>query len=155
MKHRIRIAAFIVEGDKVLLVKHVHPETKKEWWVPPGGKMEPEDKSLFDCAVRETWEETNLKVKPGNIAYIREFMDEEHNKLNLEIFVLIDSHQDQISMKNLESNMDDYQYVKDVRWMAREELEDVVIYPEIMRQDEFWQDAQTGFPAIKYLGRQD
>ena len=36
MKNRIRAAA-IIDNNKILLVKHVHPITGFEWWVPPGG----------------------------------------------------------------------------------------------------------------------
>lgn len=34
MKYRIRAAGIIELENKILLVKHVHPETKFEWWVP-------------------------------------------------------------------------------------------------------------------------
>jgi 8-oxo-dGTP pyrophosphatase MutT (NUDIX family) len=31
---------------------------KEVWWVPPGGGVETADTSVFDCARRETFEET-------------------------------------------------------------------------------------------------
>ena len=45
MKHRIRTAAIVVEGDSVLLVKHQGhgPEDGYVWWVPPGGGVSPHD----------------------------------------------------------------------------------------------------------------
>ena len=68
MKHRIRAAAIVVEGDSMLLVKHQGhgPEDGYVWWVPPGGGVEGEE-SLEECARRETLEETGLSVKLGNI----------------------------------------------------------------------------------------
>ena len=37
--------------------------------------MEVQDESIFDCAKREIFEETNLKVDIDQIIYIREFFD--------------------------------------------------------------------------------
>ena len=66
MKHRIRAAAIVVEGDSMLLVKHQGhgPEDGYMWWVPPGGGVEGEE-SLVECARRETLEETGLSVELG------------------------------------------------------------------------------------------
>ena len=58
MNHRIRVATIIINNQKILLVKHVHPETGYAWWVPPGGGLEDKDASIFDCAKREVFEET-------------------------------------------------------------------------------------------------
>lgn len=69
MQHRIRAAAIIINDNKILLVKHVHPETGHEWWVPPGGGVEEIDNSIFDCAKRETFEETNLKIDVSRLLY--------------------------------------------------------------------------------------
>lgn len=79
MKHRVRVAAIIVEDNNVLLVKHVSPETGYEWWVPPGGGMEKIDNSIFDCAKREVFEETDLKVDVSKVIYIREFIEKSNN----------------------------------------------------------------------------
>ena len=42
MKHRIRAAAIIVDGDSILLVKEEtnHPHDGRFWWIPPGGGVE-------------------------------------------------------------------------------------------------------------------
>lgn len=57
MNHRIRAAALIVKDDTILLVKHVHPVTKFEWWVPPGGKIEDTDMSIFEAVGLEVFPE--------------------------------------------------------------------------------------------------
>ena len=153
MKHRIRAAAIIMNGDKILLVKHVHPETGYGWWVPPGGGLEESDGSVFDCAKREAFEETNLKIEIFKILYLREFISEEFQSINLEIFTLADSFSGDVSIKNIEGHGLDEQYIKDAKWFSKEDLKDMVVFPEILK-NEFWSDRAAGFPAIKYLGRQ-
>ena len=84
MKHRIRVATIIINDNKILLVKHVHPETGYTWWVPPGGGIEEFDSSIFDCAKREAFEETNLTIENSRILYIRPVWPR-FNHLNLKL----------------------------------------------------------------------
>lgn len=154
MQHRIRAAAIIINGDKILLVKHVHPEEGREWWVPPGGGVEVIDDSIFDCAKRETFEETNLKVELTRLVYIREFPDKENQKLNIELFALADNFEGEISMKNIAGKGQDEHYIKDVAWLSKSEMQDIVVYPEIIK-DALWDDLAEGFPMVRYLGRQN
>ncbi len=153
MKHRIRVAVMIFQNNKILLVKHVHPDTGFEWWVPPGGGMEERDESIFDCAKREVFEETNLKVEIDKIIYIREFFDKEHNTLNIELFTLASSYEGAINLENLKGNGADEFFIKNVAWLLQEELKDLVVFPEILK-DTFWDDYKNGFPQTTYLGRQ-
>ena len=153
MKHRIRVAAIIMSGDKILLVKHVHPETGYGWWVPPGGGIEESDSSIFDCAKRETFEETNLKIKTSRILYIREFQDKEHQVLNIEFFMLADSFLGEIGLGNIKGKGPDERYIKEVKWLSKKDLKEIVVFPEILKND-FWPDRAAGFLNIKYLGRQ-
>ena len=90
VKHRIRAAAIIVDGDSILLVKEEtnHPQDGRFWWIPPGGGVEG-DESLEECARRETLEETGLSVDLGNIAYIRQFLEPGYH--HCEIFFLATS----------------------------------------------------------------
>jgi len=153
MEHRIRAAAIVVNGDKILLVKHVHPETGYEWWVPPGGGVEDIDDSIFDCAKRETLEETNLKIDTSKIIYIREFFDNENQKLNIEFFMLANNFDGDINLKNVKGNGPDEFFIKEIKWFTKAELQDIIIFPEILK-DIFWDDYKNKFPNTKYLGRQ-
>jgi len=150
MNHRIRVAAIIISNQKVLLVKHVHPETGYAWWVPPGGGLDDKDASIFDCAKREVFEETNLKVDVSRIIYIREFLGTD---INLEIFTLADNHQGEVGIKNIHGNGTDEDFIKDVAWFSKDELQDTVVFPEILK-DKLWDDYAINFPTTKYLGRQ-
>ncbi len=153
MKHRIRAAVIIVDNNKILLVKHVHPETGYEWWVPPGGGVEEKDNSVFDCAKRETFEETNLEIDTSQIVYIREFFDNENQKLNIELFMLANHYEGTISLENLKGNGPDEFFIKEVKWFTKEELQNITVFPEILK-DTFWNDYKKGFFQTRYLGRQ-
>lgn len=153
MQHRIRIAVIIINDNKILIVKHVHPETGYTWWVPPGGGIEEFDSSIFECAKREAFEETNLKIEASKILYIREFYSKETQILNMELFTLADSFHGEIGLENIEGKGPDELFIKGVSWFSKEELKDIIVFPEILR-DEFWDDYAAGFPNTKYLGRQ-
>lgn len=153
MRHRIRAAALLIDQGCILLVQHVHPVTGKTWWVPPGGGVEPRDGSIVECARREVFEETGLQVGLSRIAYIREFLDEENGVLNLEIFFATDHFQGELTIRHVQGSGPDVHYIRDVRWVAKNAMQEMTIYPEILK-DAFWEDAARGFPQTRYLGRQ-
>lgn len=154
MKHRIRTAALIRNDESILLVKHVHPKTQFTLWVPPGGKVEKEDKNIFAAAKREVWEETGLNVKVHEeIKYIREFFDEEDNTLNLEIFVPADLIDGDLTINNIYGRGRDENYIKSARWIKKEQAAKLAIFPELIKEETFWAEEET--KTTKYLGRQN
>ena len=153
MKHRIRAAALITQGDSILLVQHVHPQTGFECWVPPGGGVEVEDSSVFDCARREVFEESGLQVELGRVVYIREFIDQENQTRHLELFISSHSFAGDITICHIQGCGPDEHFIKDVRWVPRSELHNMVVYPEVLR-DVFWDDVANEFPETRYLGTQ-
>ena len=153
MNHRIRAAAIITQANKILLVQHIHPETKKEWWVPPGGGVESKDKTVFDCVKREVFEETGLQVVLAGVVYIREFIDLENNERNLELFINTAGFSGEPTMINVKGAGPDEHFIRDVKWISREDMADLVVYPEILKIG-FWKDLSEGFPITKYLGAQ-
>lgn len=152
MKHRIRAAALIVNRQRLLLVEHTHPFTGETWWVPPGGGVEPQDDSIFACAARETFEETGLAVALDRIVYIREFLDDEHATLNLELFVLGSTFSGELTTANIRGKGPDEDYIRSARWLHKDDLQTLTVYPEILK-DSFWDDLARGFPQTAYLGR--
>lgn len=153
MINRIRVAAIIVEEQKILLVRHSHPTTKFEWWVPPGGGLEEVDKDIHECAIRETWEETGYNIQTDEILYIREFVDLENSTYNLEIFLRGKILSGELSKKNIQGNGPDEHYIKEVCWLDRKEIQKSNVFPEILKEDEFWSNIKReGY--TKYLGRQ-
>lgn len=150
MKHRIRAAAIIIHDERILLVKHVHPTTGFTWWVPPGGGVEFVDTSVIDCVVREVFEETGLHVRVSDdVQFVREFFDGINETLNIELF--FDAHivSGEITTENIVGNGTDEDYIKEVKWFRIEELHDVIIFPNELREN-FGRDVKR-----VYRGRQD
>ena len=151
MKHRIRAAAIVVEGDSMLLVKHQGhgPEDGYVWWVPPGGGVEGEE-SLEECARRETLEETGLSVELGNIAYIREFIEPEYH--HCEIFFLATSYSGSVVTGENPGVgvLDTAHAIDDVRFVHRSEMLGMNITPDELKTT-FWGDLADGFQTTRYL----
>jgi hypothetical protein len=56
-------------------------------------------------------------------------------------------------MNNIKGRGPDELYIKQVEWLSKKEIQDITVYPEILK-DDFWNDYKQGFPSTKYLGRQ-
>ncbi len=156
MEHRIRSAAIIVEGDAILLVKHQHPRTGEIWWVPPGGGLE-HPESIYDCARRETYEETGLSVELGDITYVREFIDTEFHERPrhmIEVFIMATSHGGRVTIENVVTGDPDADYIKDARFLSRTEMDGLTVYPEVLKTNAFWEGLERGKITTTYLGMQ-
>lgn len=154
MKHRIRSAGFIVQDEKILLVKHCSPDARDDfWWVPPGGGVEASDDSIFACAAREIFEETGLTATLSRIAYVREFYDGKFDVRHCEFFLPVDSFSGTPSLDFLPPSSPDSDLVTELRWFTQSELAEITLYPEELR-DIFWADLAEGFPSVRYLGLQ-
>jgi 8-oxo-dGTP pyrophosphatase MutT (NUDIX family) len=62
MKKRIRASMVCTFDNKILVFKGIDPYSGKIYWFLPGGSIEPTEKP-YQCAERETLEETGYKVK--------------------------------------------------------------------------------------------
>jgi len=152
MKHRVRAAGLIIKDQYILLVLHRHPETGDELWIPPGGGLEEVDQTIFEAARREIFEETGLQVHPSRIAYFREFRETRTNTYHFEIYMPIYSYTGEITTENIPVNDHDYGIIKSVQWLHRSEIHDLVVWPDWIKEDWFWEDAKNGFPSIRYTG---
>ncbi|MEA5597471.1 NUDIX hydrolase [Rivularia sp. UHCC 0363] len=154
MQHRIRAAALITQGESILLVCHKTPQTGRLWWIPPGGKLESFDQTIFDCAQREVFEETGLLATCSRIAYIRECRDLQLGVQHLELFLVADAYSGELTLAHQPPTEPDTEMIQESRWISRSELPDLVVYPEILQQD-FWEDLAAGFPETRHLGSHD
>ncbi|MEF1290887.1 NUDIX domain-containing protein [Vibrio sp. M260118] len=126
MDHRIRAAGVLVKGDMILLVKV--RDFSGEYWIPPGGGMEPEDQSSRSCVVREFKEEAGLDVEVGELLCVREFLETQRQCYHAEFFYLVESFSGCPSLDNL-AGLNDEEYIQAVEWLPIADLADKRIYP--------------------------
>jgi len=152
MIHRIRAAGLIVEADRILLLRHRTPGTERDWWIPPGGGLMPEDAGVLDTARREIFEETGLSASVSRVAYVNEWRQASTGIHHMEFFVPVDGYSGEPSLHQIRHDEIEAQFIKEIRWIARSELADIHVYPVWLRTGWFWQDAGEGFPAMRYAG---
>ena len=151
MQHRVRAAVIILKEEKLLMVKHVNPESGDTWWIPPGGGIESQDNSILDCAIREVFEETGLQVTIGKLVYLREFIEPVPRIHHIELFFLAEDYSGDLTIENIKGNGPDEHWIQQLAWFGQDEIQAIKVYPELL-QDGFWDDLQAGFPETRYLG---
>lgn len=140
METRIRVAALIMEGDRVLLVG-----TKKgprDTLVPPGGGLEPPE-TLAEAVVREVHEEAGLRIACRALAGYREV--EYAERLELELFFDAQLLQDPASVGAVSAED------RPVRWVPLSALPDTPHFPEGL--SELCHRLREGVKEPLYLGR--
>ena len=73
------VSALIIKNDKVLLVRRGHEPNMGKWSLP-GGSVELGE-TLQEAVCREVFEETNLEVEIGDIAYVYDVIAGEGGKV--------------------------------------------------------------------------
>jgi 8-oxo-dGTP diphosphatase len=156
MRHRVRAATLILRptasSQEMLLVKHQSPQTGNVVWLSPGGGLEPEDHSIFDCARREAREESGLVVTVSRIAYVHEFRDSDRQIHHMAFYMVADAISGEVSLDYLPKDATDALVIVEATWLDREAVRSLKVYPEYFQTDAFWQDAAQGFPVTQYLG---
>ena len=110
-----------------------------------------EDPSILECAAREVFEETGLQVSVGRLVYFREFSDQLLNAHNLELYFIANDFAGEPTIENVKGKGPDEDFIQDVRWLGREEISILNVFPPILKET-FWEDLQKGFPEVRYLG---
>ena len=78
----VAVGAFVLDGERVLLIRRGRPPDEGLWSVP-GGKLEPGE-TLAQAVAREVREETGLVVEVGPLACVVERMGDGYH------FVILD-----------------------------------------------------------------
>lgn len=145
MQYAISVGAVVLREGQLLLV-HRRSEGY-DFWVPPGGRLRGEE-SIFDCAARETLEETGLRVVPQRILYVEEFVEK---TLHFCKFWLLAS--DPGGDLSVAGRDPDEVHLIETRFVSRDAMGSWVVFPRVLR-DGFWDDLANGFPRTSYLGLQ-
>jgi 8-oxo-dGTP diphosphatase len=152
MIHRIRAAGIILEKGRILLVRHCTPGTERDWWIPPGGGLKPEDAGVLDTARREIFEETGLTATVSRVAYVNEWRQASTGIHHVEFFVPADSFIGEPTLQHIRQDEPEAQFIKELGWMSPRQLHEITVYPIWLRAPWFWDDAARGFPTIRYTG---
>ena len=147
MRYGISAAALIVRQKQLLLVNH-RKNGQYDFWVPLGGKLQ-DTESIFDCARRETMEETGLSVELDRIIYIVEYAEPGYHFCKF--FIRSKRFNGTLTLANREPGET---FLTDARFFSRADMEGLDVRPAILR-DRFWDDLEAGFPETRYLGLEE
>ncbi len=138
--------------NRILMVKQHHDE--RDIWMVPGGGIE-EGESSMAAAVREMKEETGLDVEIDRLIWHTEEVSARGQRF-------VNFFMGRIKGGELTLGADpefdnEHQVLREVRFMSREEIEQVEhLYPEYLR-DEFWRfldEDYLGYNAFKVREKQ-
>ncbi|MCI8647447.1 MAG: NUDIX hydrolase [Firmicutes bacterium] len=133
--------------NRLLMVKQSHKE--RDVWMVPGGGVE-EGETSREAGVREMLEETGLKVKMGKLIWHVEEVSAERGQRFVNFF-LAEPEGGTLQLGSDPELGEDCQVLRELRFMSREEINQLEgLYPEYLR-DELWQvlEEKAGHDAFK------
>jgi len=118
----IRPATIVIKDKKVLLVSSKYKD--EELYLFPGGGME-FGETIEEAAIRETLEETGVKVKIKDLFHVNEYIySEDWSKRSVSMFFIAEV------VEILEPTTDDEGKIKEVKWIKLSELDNYDIKPK-------------------------
>ncbi len=160
---RVRVGALVpdLSRQRLLLVQHeaLWDDDGQPFWTPPGGGVE-FGEALAEAVRREVREETGLDVTVGALLYTLDFVRPPLHAVSFYFECALTP----ASAARIASGDDavlgtdpelDTQLLRDVQWIALDDLTGLRLYPEPFRQ-RLAADLRAGFPAgTVYLGSFD
>lgn len=147
MRYGISAASLIVQRKQLLLVNH-RKSKQYDFWLPPGGKLQ-RGESIFDCARRETMEETGLSVVLDRIVYIVEYAEPDYHFCKF--FIRCKTFDGNLTLANREPKET---FLVNARFFSKADMEGLDVRPTILK-NRFWDDLEAGFPETRYLGLEE
>jgi 8-oxo-dGTP diphosphatase len=125
-KFRIRCAAVLIRGDKILLVKH--EKDGHAYWLLPGGGLEPGE-TLAQATERELHEECGVTIRCERLLLISESLEpnRERQIINIVFLAELVAGEPHLATQN------DARLVG-VDWVRREALASLTFYPDFREQ---------------------
>ena len=144
------IRVILIKGDKILVVKQRKPNGRFVHILPGGGIEEGEN--IFTAAKREIEEETNLKIEPLKLLYLKEIFDPYRRSFEFYVLAKIKAGKATLGY-DPEKDTDD-QCLSRVYFVSLDRLKDINFYPQELRT-QLKKDWQRNFENISaYLGCQ-
>ena len=142
IRPRVRVAGILIENNKILLIEH--KKNDKKYWLIPGGGVD-WGESTAEALIREYKEETNLDVTVDKFLFLSETIapDKEKHVINLYFKVKKDEN------SKAEMILGDEINLNDLRFVSKDEIENIKIYPNIKEQIKQLLDEKE---IVPYLG---
>lgn len=107
---KINVSVIVTKDSEILLMQR---SLKDDYcpgaWGIPGGYMEEEDLTLEDTAIRETYEELGIKVKPDKVVFNNKNKDTD--SLYLVYVASLENKKDYPDQIKLSEEANDYKWV--------------------------------------------
>ncbi|MFY9709550.1 MAG: NUDIX domain-containing protein, partial [Candidatus Cybelea sp.] len=121
----IHLASGIAIRDgRLLLVASHYPNQPQPLWNLPGGRQQPGE-LLVETVVREFYEETELRVHAGELAYVSESYDGERHFLNATF--LVEPSFDKLRMTRGELRMTGEDHVVAAEWVPLSDVRERIV----------------------------
>jgi len=139
---RIRAAAIILRGSKILLARH--EKEGRSYWVLPGGGVD-FGETVGEALVREVREEAGFQVRLGELVMLNDSIPPDRHRHILNLYFLAE-----ITGGELRVGQDDKR-LRDVRFVEIDSLPELILYPDI--RERLYEGIRNGFPRTGiYLG---
>lgn len=128
---RVRVCAFIVRNDTLLLARLQSPVRPDPIWIPPGGEVK-RGETLAGGVKREVYEETGLFIEPGRISLIHEFIEDPLHAV--EFYFACRETGGKLQLGKDPERDPESQILLDMEFTPFAQLQDRQVYPEILKK---------------------
>lgn len=141
-----RVITYDASNQSILLVRNKN----QKWWCAPGGGWDYEKETIIECAEREVFEETGIKVNILKFLYVQTLNITEQDSVWLEQFWLAEPIS---NTKIIKDHIDKFGVVDEARWFNFIELQDLVVYPKNIKENFFINDLKKSINEDnRYIG---